>query len=337
MSNPSVEFPNRLRLCHSPTPLLRIPRLSDRLGVDLWIKRDDANAGVEAGNKIRKLEFLLADALHNKCDTLVTCGGEQSNHCRATVILGARLGLKSIVYLRTEGVTHRPMSRGNAFLMGMAGAEIRWISPEQYQERTAIMEECAKVLKDAHALPYVIPEGGSNGLGSLGYVDAMREIRRQLDLGLAGGTPFDYLVHACGSGGTAAGCIVGAGHYNVAKLVRSYAVCNDQAYFETVIQRLTNEIKSLVPDLKEAAAYEIDDTSKGPRYGESSAEQQMFLVDLARNYGLFLDPVYTGKAMFGLTKSIANHSEMLGKRVLFIHTGGLPGLLAQGELLSHVV
>jgi D-cysteine desulfhydrase len=172
--------------------------------------------------------------------------------------------------------------------------------------------------------PYVIPEGGSNGRGALGYVDAMREVKEQLDLGLAGTRdPFDAVVFACGSGGTAAGIAIGARMHGAARSTHAIAVCDDRAYFEAVVGRIVAEVNELVP-LGEPGPFVVHDRFKGPGYGIASDEQWRFIAEVAEKSGLVLDPVYSGKALFGLARL-----EPKPKRVLFVHTGGLPGLLAQ--------
>lgn len=324
----------RLRLVHGPTPLTTIPRLSSRLGVDLWIKRDDATGGAEAGNKLRKLEWLIAEALAQGADTVITCGAAQSNHCRATVLMAARYGLRSRVLLRTDDVTRTPPLTGNFQLMRMAGAEIVLVTPAQYAVRGELLAAHEKQLAVRGHVPYVIPEGGSNGIGSLGYVEGMREIRAQLDAGIAGGRRFDLVVFACGSGGTAAGVTVGAGLFDVAPDVRAIAVCDDSATFQQIVARIREEMTAIDPALAAGARLVVDDTAKGPRYGVPSPAQARFVVEMVREFGLVLDPVYTGKALFGLAQAIAREPAWLGKRVLFLHTGGLPGLLAEGEALE---
>ncbi|HEX7601812.1 MAG TPA: pyridoxal-phosphate dependent enzyme, partial [Polyangiaceae bacterium] len=247
----------RLHLVHGPTPLVARPSLSAELGVDLWIKRDDATGGAEAGNKLRKLEYLFADALQKGAKHVVTCGGIQSNHARATAIVAAQLGLRCTLLLRvTDGTEvgperEAPKERlpvtGNVLLDRLVGANVRLISPKDYADRAACMAKVAAELELAGERAYVIPEGGSNGLGALGYVDAMREVREQLDRGLGGGARFDTIVHACGSGGTAAGVALGAGTHRVASEVRAVAVCDDAAYFERVIAAIVREARAHVP------------------------------------------------------------------------------------------
>jgi D-cysteine desulfhydrase len=222
---------------------------------------------------------------------------------------------------------------GNVTLDRLAGAEIRLITPQTYRERARVMEEAAAELRAAGRRPYVIPEGGSNGLGALGYVEAMAEVRRQLDLGLAGGKPFDVIVHACGSGGTAAGVALGAARHEVAAEVRPMAVCDDARTFEDVIERIMAEARALDPRLSRAAHLVVDDSAKGPAYAVSTPAQRRRIVEVARLSGLVLDPVYTGKAFSGLWDLADSGALGRGERVLFLHTGGLPGLLAQGDEL----
>lgn len=320
-------MPKKLTLAHLPTPLFRHDRLDALCATEVWVKRDDLSAGGAAGNKIRKLEYLAADALERGATTLVTCGGQQSNHARATAIVAAELGLKALLLLRTADPSSPPPPVGNLMLDYLAGAEVRFITPAQYRERDRLMAAAASELEARGERPYVIPEGGSNGLGSLGYVDAMAEVRAQLDAGLAGGPrAFDAVVHACGSGGTSAGTALGARRYGIAPETHAIAVCDDKAYFEGVVGRIIDETVALSPGLDRNARPRIHDAWKGPAYGLASPEQAAFIVEVARQTGLLFDPVYTGKALFALS-----HFDPKPRRVLFLHTGGLPGLLAQSD------
>lgn len=331
MSRDPLDQHPRARLAHLPTPLIKVPALDRRLGCDLWIKRDDCTGGAESGNKLRKLELLLARALADRCDTVLTCGGIQSNHARATALACARLGLKCVLFLRMSEPTEPLPLAGNVLLDLFAGAEVRRISVEQYRERDALMAAAARALEARGARPFVIPEGGSNGLGALGYVLAMREVRQQLDVGLAESRTFDVVAHACGSGGTAAGVALGAAKYGVAREVRTFAVCDDRAYFTARIRAIMDEARALSAGLPVDAPFEVDDRAKGPAYAVATQEQRGFIVDVARMSGLVLDPVYTGKAFFGLAQAIRRGDVPFGARVLFLHTGGLPGLLADPE------
>jgi D-cysteine desulfhydrase len=344
----------RVHLVHGPTPIVHLPALDHIVGTSVWIKRDDATSGAESGNKVRKLEFLLGDACARHAKVIITCGGLQSNHARATALTSAQLGLRAILLLRVADPARAraaPLElAGNVLLDRLAGAEIVFVSPDEYRERGAMLEQ-ARADAEYRGLPaYIIPEGGSNGLGSLGYVEAMREVRRQIDLGLAGSeSTFDVVAHACGSGGTAAGVALGATRFNVARETWAFAVCDDQAYFKKTIARIAIEARGLDPALPAvafvdpgagaavapdgAARVVVDDRAKGPAYAVMSDEQKRFLVRVARATGLVLDPVYTGKALFGLAQAVERGEIREGSRVLFLHTGGLPGLLAQGDAL----
>ncbi len=335
----------RLELANLPTPLVQPKRLAEALGIDLWVKRDDASAGPEAGNKIRKLEFLLADAVDRGCDTLISCGGVQSNHARATATLAASLGLRAVLLLRAPSLTddhdgagveptpqHAPLC-GNLLIDRLVGAEVRLITPASYGRRGELMNNLAVELKAQGAVPYVIAEGGSDGVGALGYVEAMAELRRQLDAGLAGGVPFDLVIHACGSGGTAAGAALGAARYEVARGLCAMAVCNDEPYFSEVIGRIISDCRALRGDLGDPVPWHVDARAKGPAYARSTSAQRAFMIEVARMSGLLLDPVYTGKALFGLQQLCAS-GQLSGQRVLFLHTGGLPGLLAQADTFA---
>lgn len=326
------DWPAKLSFAHTPTPLERAENLDALVGCELWIKRDDASAGAEAGNKIRKLEYLLQAARSAGADSVITCGGVQSNHARATAILARRLQLQPLLLLRTtDGGAPAPPFRGNLQLDRLLGAELRFITPEQYRARNQLMASVAAELANQGRRAYVIPEGGSNGLGSLGYVDAMAEVRAQLDA--AGASPgplpdrFDAVVHACGSGGTAAGLGIGVRLHDVADEVIAMAVCDDRAYFEERVAAIQAEAHALLPAAARASApVRVIDAFKGPAYAVPSPEQIAFIARVARASGVILDPVYTGKALFGLSQL-----DPKPRRALFVHTGGLPGLLAEAE------
>jgi D-cysteine desulfhydrase len=325
----------RLHLVHGPTPIVRRAALDAIVGAAVFVKRDDATGGAESGNKLRKLEFLLADAVVKGARAVITCGGLQSNHARATALECAALGLRAVLALRVADPAKaraEPLElAGNVLLDRLAGADLRFVSHDEYRDRARVMQKIAEELEAGGTPAYVIPEGGSNGLGALGYVEAMQETREQMELGLAGDGVFDVVAHACGSGGTAAGVALGAARHEVAREAWAFAVCNDQAYFEESISRIMDEARALDPDLPKETRLVVCDRAKGPSYAVMSDEQKAFLVRVARETGLVLDPVYTGKALFGLAQAVERGDIKRGARVLFFHTGGLPGLLAQGE------
>lgn len=326
----------RLHFVHGPTPIERFAPHGDFAlqEIDLWIKRDDMTGGACAGNKIRKLELLFGHAQERDANHVITCGGLQSNHARATAILAARLGMRSTMLLRADDTKQDLPALGNVLLDRLVGAEIRLITPAEYAERDAYMASVASEITGLGGKPYVIPEGGSNGLGALGYVHAMREVKQQLDAGLGGGKPFDVVVHACGSGGTSAGIALGAHRFEVAERVRSVIVCDDANHFRKVVDRIVRQAMAHGDLEGGPAPIDFDENARGPRYGVMSDNQRTFLVRVARASGLVLDPVYTGKAFFGLDAAVTRGEIAKGARVLFVHTGGLPGMLAAGEAFA---
>lgn len=326
----------RIPLVHGPTPIVRMAALDALVGCRVHVKRDDMTGGAEAGNKLRKLEYFLADAQANAATTLVTCGALQSNHARATALVAARFGLRSLLLLRcTEGPTDPWTDAddlpavGNVALARLVGARIRRISASDYRQRTALLLESSQEIDRNGGRGYVIPEGGSNGLGSLGYVRAAEEIAWQVRHGAVDAKRFAEVVVACGSGGTVAGLALGAARTDVYQRVRAALVCDDARYFEGVVRRIVQESRAWDDTLGDVVAPVLyDESSRGPRYGEMDPGQKDFLVDVARNTGLILDPVYTGKALYALR--LARERRDLGPKddVLFLHTGGLPGFLA---------
>lgn len=322
----------RLSLCHTPTPVWHHRALSALVGCELWVKRDDMTSGAAAGNKIRKLEYLLADALANGATAVITCGGLQSNHARATALVARELGLLPVLLLRTTDPSAPPEPVGNVLLDRLVGADVRLITPEQYRERAQLMADVASELSARGERPYIIPEGGSNAVGSFGYISFVEELAEQQH---AGDLPeeLDVIAFACGSGGTAAGIGLGLTRFpQVAKRAAAIAVCDDRAYFEAIVASIVADAQRLDPSLAAPTALDIYDQYKGPAYGVASAEQLDFIVHVARCSGLILEPSYTGKALYGLSQLPDKP-----RRALFVHTGGLPGLLAESAVISRAL
>src|SRR5512138_2646209 len=227
-------LPPRVPLARLPTPLEPSPRLGVALGIDLLYKRDDLTGLELSGNKARKLEFLVADAEREGADLLVTCGGVQSNHCRATAFAAAKRGLGALLFLRTDDPASPPVAEANSLLDRLAGAEVRFVSHDGYRRRGEVMAAAAEELRARGRRPYVIPEGGSNALGSLGYVLAVAELRDQLPPRWRDG-PLT-IAYAAGSGGTGAGIELGLrllGWRGATAI--GFAVCNDARYFRETI------------------------------------------------------------------------------------------------------
>ena len=180
MADNKIPYPPRLDLARLPTPIQPLRRLSEQFGIELYIKRDDLTGVALSGNKIRKLEFSLAEALHRSADIILTCGGAQSNHARATAIATARLGLQSRLILRTPDPANPPPTEGNILLDRLAGAEIVWITREDYQRRDEVLASEAASLSTQGRRPYIIPEGASNAIGAWGYIRAAEELAQDI-------------------------------------------------------------------------------------------------------------------------------------------------------------
>ncbi len=323
--------PRRLALAELPTPVRPAQRLSADLGVEILFKRDDLTGSTLTGNKVRKLEFLLAEAMEAKADTLVTCGGEQSNHCRATAVLAAELGLHSLLFLRTENPAAPPAVEANLLLDRLVGAEIRWVSREQYRRRAELFAEADAALRAVGRRPYLIPEGGSTALGAWGYIGCVEELAQQL--------PRDEkltLIYAAGSGGTGAGLLLGVKLLGLDWRVVGVNVCDDRDYFVRVIGAIVEEAIERFALKVPFARTEIEilDGYVGAGYAKSQPAELASLRDVARLSGMVLDPVYTGKAFHGMMSELRRDRHVFGPRIVFIHTGGVFGLFPKAaELL----
>lgn len=328
---PAVAFPERLSLARLPTPLEPLDRISAELGGPrIWVKRDDLTGCAVTGNKVRKLEFTLARALAAGADTLITAGGLQSNHCRATAVLGARLGLRVHLLLREEGDSGPP-PRGNLFLDLLAGAVVSRYSQSHYRAHLQeLYDSWCEHYRAQGARPWVIPVGASDGTGVWGYVGCAAELAG--DCAAAGIRP-GAIAHATGSGGTQAGLTAGAALYGLGCPVIGMAVCDDAAYFRAKVRAdLRDWAARYHPPVDvEALAIEVDDRHIGAGYGRAGAEVFATIRHLARCEGLILDPVYSGKAFHGLVEEIRNGTFSGISDVIFIHTGGIFGLLAQAD------
>lgn len=340
MTTCSLTFPPQINLARLPTPLQPLRRLSEKFDVELYIKRDDLTGAALSGNKIRKLEFVLAEALAQKADTVVTCGGAQSNHCRATAIAAAMLGLNCRLLLRTPDPSNPPPPEGNILLDRMAGAEIVWITPDDYKKRDELMAQEAAVLQESGRKPYTIPEGASTALGALGYIRATEELVNDITNTLGGAHQACTIINAAGSGGTSAGLILGAKIFDVNARIASVNVCDDRDYFVRAIGNICEEAIAdyhLDLDFARERDIEIIDAYVGRGYGLSQPDELALISEVAQTEGIFLDPVYTGKAFFGMVEELKRDPKCFGERIIFIHTGGIFGLFPKaGELAPHL-
>lgn len=328
-------YPARLPLAQTPTPLHKLERLSDQVGVNVWIKRDDLTGHLLSGNKIRKLEFSLAEAQRQGCDAVITCGGLQSNHCRATALAAAQLGMKSALILRG----HSPGELdGNLLLDTLSGAEISVVKPSVYTlQLDSLLQEKAEELSARGLKPFVIPTGASDELGLWGYIAAAEEINN--DLGRIKLNP-SHLVCATGSGGTHAGLALGFSILRPELNVLGVAVCDDESYFTDKAEQDIGRWRHRYPDAvsvdftPESVSIQVNDQYIGPGYGRADDEVFEVIKMLASLEGIVLDPVYTGKAFYGLLKEIEAGLCAPGSDVLFVHTGGLFGLFPFADRLG---
>lgn len=331
-----IPYPPSIRLASLPTPLIPLHRFGKRLGVELYMKRDDLTGIALSGNKVRKLEFVLADALARKADVVLTCGGAQSNHCRATAIAAAMTGIRCKLLLRTDDPANPPAADGNILLDRMAGAEIVWITPDEYRNRDEIFEREATLFRKQGLTPYVIPEGASNSLGSWGYIRAAEELAADIANLPDGPDRPVTVIHATGSGGTDAGLLLGARLAGLDARVTSFNVCDDRDYFVRVIGDICEQAIAayhLDVDFDRGRDVDIVDGYVGRGYALSRPEELSLICEFARTEGIFLDPVYSGKAFYGMVRELERRPGCFGERIVFIHTGGIFGLFAKaGEI-----
>lgn len=328
-----TRFP-RVRLAHAPTPIEPLENLSKLLGGPrLWIKRDDCTGLALGGNKTRKLEFLVGAALAEGADTLITVGAVQSNHVRQTAAAAAKCGLACEIVLedRVPDADVEYREGGNVLLDRLLGARLRIVPAGTNVD--GAMEAVADELRAAGKRPYVIPGGGSNPTGAVGYAAVAFEIEAQAnELGLR----LDAILHATGSSGTQAGLIVGlVGHANPTPVL-GVCVSRPAGVQEAQVRRLaaaTAEhlgIRGAFPDDRVEATSDY----VGQGYGLPTEGMREAVALLARHEGVLLDPVYSGKAMAGLIDLVRKGQWKAGQNVLFIHTGGTPGLFAYRSALS---
>jgi D-cysteine desulfhydrase len=331
-----VQFPRR-RYTAGKTPLEYLANFSRTLGgPDIFIKRDDLLGLTAGGNKTRKLEFLVADALSRGADTLITCGAVQSNHCRLTLAAAVKEGLKCRLVLeeRVPG-SYKPEASGNNFLFRLLGVEELVVVPAG-TDMTAAMAEVARKVEPSDGKAYIIPGGGSNEIGALGYVACAQEIQEQMfDLGV----DFDHVVCASGSAGTHAGLLCGFLGNSNSVPISGISVNRSKDIQEVLVLSLAQRTaeKAGVACAIHPSTVNCYDEYVGPGYSLPTAGMAEAVALLARTEGILLDPVYTGKAMAGLIDLVRKGVFRVGEKILFVHTGGSPALYAYPEYLESVL
>ncbi|HFC10478.1 MAG TPA: pyridoxal-phosphate dependent enzyme [Chloroflexi bacterium] len=306
---------SRFPLAALPTPVMPLPRLSEALGFRLLVKRDDLTGLAFGGNKTRKLELLLADALAQGADMVLTTGAAQSNHCRQTAAAAARAGLACRLVLMKP-----PKPSGNLLLDGLLGAEVRWTTRER---RDADLAHAAEEAAAEGRKPYLIPYGGSNALGAAAYAYALEELLAQDVLP-------DTIVFATSSGGTQAGLVAGARLLGFRGRILGISVDEPAGVLKPRVAALASQTTALLGEPADFRPADIlvEDAYAAPGYGVLTGAEEAAILRFARAEGLLVDPVYTGRAAAGLLDLASQGAFRKGETVLFWHTGGTPGLFA---------
>ncbi|AWF81722.1 D-cysteine desulfhydrase family protein [Microbulbifer sp. A4B17] len=323
-----IDLPERLCLANLPTPLQSLDRISDLYslpygGPRIWMKRDDLTESGMSGNKLRKLEFVAAEARSKGAQVLITCGGIQSNHCRTTALVGARLGFRVQLILRGESPS---IPDGNLLLGQLAGAETAFYSPKEYsRDLPTLFANWATENLSRGQKSFCIPTGASDGLGIWGYIAASQELLA--DCSDRGFVP-DHILCATGSGGTQAGLTLGCHLLQANAKVTGFAVCDSASYFQAKVREdiLQWAARSGIPiDLKSLEVL-VNADYRGPAYGVAEPGVYQTIRELAHMEGVLLDPVYTGKAFHGLLQELKKGKYRGSDNLIFIHTGGQFGL-----------
>ncbi len=315
----------RIKLGHFPTPIEHLKNITKYLdGPNIFIKRDDCTGLATGGNKTRKLEFLIPDAIKNKAELIVTVGAVQSNHARQTAAACALMGLKCLIILeqRLKNPPESYMKSGNVFLDKLFGAEVK-VCPKN-QGVTEYSEKLIKDIKSKGTNVYFIPGGGSNPVGALGYVECLNEIIQENKK-----YNFSQIVHATGSAGTQAGLLAGRKYFNCDIPVTGICVRHKKdIQVDKVYTEAKNTCEKLHCNILNKSDVIVYDDYIGPGYGEPTEEMKEATKLLARKEAILLDPVYSGKAFAGLIGLIKNKKFTRDDNVLFIHTGGAVSLSA---------
>ncbi len=311
------------------TPIEELKGL--KMKTRIFVKRDDLNGLLISGNKTRKLEYLFADARNKKCDTIITCGPMQSNHCRTTAAFCQILGFECHLFLRyppqmTEAtIEKRQNITGNFLLDRLLGAKIKYVTPEEYTRRLEIMNYHAKRLKNRKC--YLIPEGGSNEIGALGYIDCMREMKTFICE-----NSIEAIYCAVGSGGTYAGLLLGKKIMKLNIDLNGVIICDTVDYFKDKILNICNaavdrfNLKCKIQD----SDITLIDGFIGKGYGIPYPEEIRTIKNIAKQ-GIILEPVYTGKAFYGMLQDLKIKNY---RRVIFVHTGGIFSIFAYSKELA---
>ncbi|MBU5675158.1 pyridoxal-phosphate dependent enzyme [Alkaliphilus sp. MSJ-5] len=314
---------NKIDLFNSVTPMIKLESI-DIKSNEIYMKREDLAGFVLGGNKLRKIEYFMYDAISKKSDYIVTYGSYQSNHCAITAAACSKLGLKCLLILTKQ--KKQIEYTGNYFLYNLFDAEIMWC--EEYQVKDTIDETLTKLTENGHK-SYFIEGGGHGNLGTYAYVKVYEEIKAQESKMKVN---FDYIFHASGSGTTQAGLIIGNENYKANTKILGISIARKQERGSKVIEEsildYCHKFNIQVNNIKSKIHFIDDYVGKG--YGDSYYEVLQTIKYVGKNEGILLDPIYTGKAFYGMIDYI-RRTNIKGKNILFIHTGGIPILLANSE------
>lgn len=318
----------KVELGFFPTPLVKLSRLSQALGCEIWMKRDDMTGLAFGGNKTRKLEYILADALAKGCDTIITAGAAQSNHCRQTAAAAAQLNLECHLLLGGE---QPEKAEGNLLLDNLFGCHIHWAGNNRKGEDIPALYQN---LQAKGKKPYIVPYGGSNELGALAFIDAVKELAEQ-----SRGLAFSRLIFASSSGGTHAGLILGKRLFNLAFELVGINIDKDENAdlpFDGQILDLVRKTAKMTGSTETFLPQDLilNPHYLGEGYGIVGTPENEAIALTAQLEGILLDPVYTGRAMAGLIDMIRTGEIAQGEQVLFWHTGGAPSLFAYADQLD---
>jgi D-cysteine desulfhydrase len=331
---------SKLSLARLPTPIQKLERTSSEIGKEIFVWRDDLNGMIESGNKLRKLEFLMADALQQGCDTIITCGGPQSNHTRATSVVARKLGLDvTLLILPRPGFDLTQTPQSNWLINQIFGAQLKWLNYDDFQKtglgyEPFLDEEAARIKKNGKK-PYVIPLGGSNLIGVQGYREAVREMLCTWE-NLTGTRAPDDLFCTLGSGGTLVGLEWGMMEHTPMTRLHGVNVIGPIETANRYVNQLHDSIRTTFNiDLSQCNTSRIDGYV-GLGYSLATQDDLNFYSNFAQKEGILLDPCYTGKAFQGMLSEIRQAPENFGDKILFLHSGGALGIFAYaGQFESH--
>ncbi len=339
-----MKFPPRLHLAHLPTPIQKLARVSAEIGKEIYIWRDDLTGFTESGNKIRKLEFLLADALEKKATRIITSGGYQSNHTRATTFACRRLGLEVSLVVREPKTGRNPQEipTANILLNQIAGADLHFIPFSDYQAAGStylpFLEKVAAASRQRGENPYIILEGGSVPIGCFGYIAAVEEMLATWKTSGAGTKFPDAFFFADGSGGTHAGLHLGYEHHALpTNKLWAINICDSAEYFQKRVGKLIEETATQFNLKFNERELQVLDGHFGEGYGMATDDDLKFYIELARKEGVLLDPSYTGKAFQGMLAEIKKSPDRFGEKILFLHSGGTFGTFAHQERYAQLL